>query len=258
MLIKQDCICTPVDKNRPLHIYLPDDYDESDEQYPVMYFFDGHNLFRDEDATYGKSWGLETFMSQWDKPMIVVGFECGHEGDERLAEYSPYHLTGNYIGEVFGIGDSIFRWITEEVKPCIDGEFRTYYFREATGIGGSSMGGLMSLYGAARFNRFFSKAACLSPTIIPCVSELCRDIDESFIDPDTRVWLSYGEKEAFMGRRNVQGARENLTKLYTERIEDRLRAKRAAFETYVQPKGRHCEADWEKQIPMFMDYLWMH
>lgn len=258
MLIKQDCICTPVDKNRPLHIYLPDDYGESDEQYPVMYFFDGHNLFRDEDATYGKSWGLETFLSAWDKPMILVGFECGHEGDERLAEYSPYHLTGNYIGEVDGIGDSILRWITEEVKPYIDSEFRTYYFREATGIGGSSMGGLMSLYGAACYNRFFSKAACLSPTIIPCADRLCSDIDSHVIDPDTRIWLSYGEKEAFMGRRNVQGTRENLTGLYTRRIEERLRAQRADVRSYVQPRGKHTEADWEKQIPMFMDYLWMH
>ena len=56
MIVKRDFIYTPKGKNRPLHIYLPDDYASSTEHYPVMYFFDGHNLFFDQDATYGKSW----------------------------------------------------------------------------------------------------------------------------------------------------------------------------------------------------------
>ena len=54
MVIKRDFIYTPKGTNRPLHIYLPDDYYASEERYPVMYFFDGHNLFFDADATYGK------------------------------------------------------------------------------------------------------------------------------------------------------------------------------------------------------------
>ena len=67
--------------NRPLHIYLPEGYDQSGERYPVMYFFDGHNLFYDSDATYGKSWGLKTFLDGWNKRMIVVGMECSHVGN---------------------------------------------------------------------------------------------------------------------------------------------------------------------------------
>ena len=50
MILKQDCVFEG-HGSRPLHIYLPDDYDQSQERYPVMYFFDGHNLYRDEDAT---------------------------------------------------------------------------------------------------------------------------------------------------------------------------------------------------------------
>ena len=83
MIVKRDFIYTPKGKNRPLHIYLPDDYAFSGEHYPVMYFFDGHNLFFDQDATYGKSWGLKDFLDGWDKKIIVVGIECGHEGEER-------------------------------------------------------------------------------------------------------------------------------------------------------------------------------
>ena len=59
MIIKRDFIYTPKGENRKLHIYLPDDYDQTNERYPVMYFFDGHNLFFNEDATYGKIWGLK-------------------------------------------------------------------------------------------------------------------------------------------------------------------------------------------------------
>ena len=87
MVIKQPFNYSPKNQNRTLHIYLPNDYDASAERYPVMYFFDGHNLFRDSDATYGKCWGLEAFLDGWQKKMIVVGMECGHEGRERLDEY---------------------------------------------------------------------------------------------------------------------------------------------------------------------------
>ena len=73
MVIKQPFNYSPKNQNRTLHIYLPNDYDASAERYPVMYFFDGHNLFRDSDATYGKCWGLEAFLDGWQKKMIVVG-----------------------------------------------------------------------------------------------------------------------------------------------------------------------------------------
>lgn len=256
MVIKRDCICTPVGKNRPLHIYLPEGYEESEEQYPVMYFFDGHNLFSDEDATYGKCWGLKSFLDSWDKPVIIVGFECGHEGDERLSEYSPYYFNSNYIGRVDGIGDEILRWITEEVKPMIDSEFRTYYFREATGIGGSSMGGLMALYGAVRFNRFFSKAACLSPTVIPCYRKLKADIRNAEPDQDTKLWLSFGESEAFARHKGRRILEETKTFRYNTEFREMLENKNVSAKLHIQKKGRHCEADWEKQIPLFMDYLW--
>ena len=63
MIIKRDFIYTPKGKSRVLHIWLPDNYDSSADRYPVMYFFDGHNLFSDEDATFGKSWGMADFLA---------------------------------------------------------------------------------------------------------------------------------------------------------------------------------------------------
>ena len=79
MIVKRDFIYTPKGTSRKLHIWLPEGYHHTEERYPVMYFFDGHNLFWDEDATYGKSWGMKEFLEHWKKPMIMVGIECGHE-----------------------------------------------------------------------------------------------------------------------------------------------------------------------------------
>ena len=257
MVIWEDCICTPVGKNRRLHIYLPDEYDHSEERYPVMYFFDGHNLFFDHDATYGKCWGLREYLDTWHKSMIIVGFECGHEGRERLNEYSPYSFNSNYLGKVEGIGTEILDWIVREIKPAIDARFRTWSHREATGIGGSSMGGLMSLYGAIKYNHHFSKAACVSSTVIPCFRKLCTDIRRAGMHPDTRLWLSYGEDEAFGRSERTRSLFETRTAYCTGKILDLLAEKGVMTRTYIQPGGRHCEADWEKQVPMFMEYLWM-
>ena len=131
----------PTERSCTLHVYLPEGYDDSDERYPVMYFFDGHNLFFDEMATFGKSWGLRDFLDRWEKPLIVVGMECNHEGDLRLHEYCPYraHAFGS---DIDGLGDETLRWIVDEVKPWADATLRTWPHRAATGIGGSSMGGL--------------------------------------------------------------------------------------------------------------------
>ena len=156
MIIKRDRLFTPAGTNRRLHIYLPDNYYWTDERYPVMYFFDGHNLFFNEDATFGKSWGLKEYLDYWHKKMIIVGIECSHEGNQRLQEYCPYVYTGKFWGVLHGTGKETLVWMTEELKPDIDREFRTYAFREATGIAGSSMGGLMALYGVVMHKKMIA------------------------------------------------------------------------------------------------------
>lgn len=253
MIIKRDCDYTVKHVNRRLHIYLPDDYWESSERYPVMYFFDGHNLFYDEDATYGKSWGLKDFMDQWSKKMIIVGMECGHEGKERLSEYSPYTMNTYFAGKIEGIGDETFKWIINEVKPMIDREYRTYSHREATGIAGSSMGGLMAVYGVTVYNDIFSKGACLSSAVTPCMALIERDLKKQRISPDTRVYFSWGTNEVKQAKDPMKTSMGRAHK----RIINTLESQGAACLLYIQPDGRHCEADWEKQIPVFMDHLWM-
>lgn len=72
MIEKKDVTITTLGLQRRLHIYLPDDYYQSKETYPVMYMFDGHNLFYDEDATYGKSWGLKEFLLEKTTKNLIV------------------------------------------------------------------------------------------------------------------------------------------------------------------------------------------
>ena len=75
---------------RKIWVYLPDDYDESRKRYPVLYMFDGHNLFDDSLATYGKSWGIRDYLDGTHLPLVVIGQDCNHTGNARLEEYSPF------------------------------------------------------------------------------------------------------------------------------------------------------------------------
>ncbi len=265
MIIKRDMYYPPAGTSRRLHIYLPDDYQETDARYPVMYFFDGHNLFFDEDATYGKSWGLKEFLDGWDRKMIVVGMECSHEGNARLIEYFPYiaRRTGlkRLLGpeapaEIKGLGEATLRWLIGDVKPMIDRQYRTIPFRECTGIGGSSMGGLMALYGVVRWNNLISKAACVSSSIGFCFPEIMRDMRDFEIVPDTRVFLSWGTREAPGVKDPLQEDRSSGTYRRNKAAANKLAAKGAAWQLYCQVDGAHCERDWEKQVPIFMNWLW--
>lgn len=250
MIIKDDIWFSPAKQNRRLHIYLPDSYTYEDEHYPVMYMFDGHNLFFDADATYGTSWGFKEFLDSWDKKIIVVGVECAHEGHSRLSEYSPYDFSTDWAGHIRGTGDMTMRWIIEELKPFIDENFRTWKHREATGIGGSSMGGLMSLYAVVAYNHIFSKSACVSSSLPFCNPQMRSLIENSSLFEDTKVFLSWGGKEGHSLRGKA------IMKSCHLAINKRLYEKKAQPYLFYQKNGGHCEADWRLQVSFFMNWLW--
>ena len=257
MIIKRDFIYTPKGTNRPLHIYLPEDYFASEERYPVMYFFDGHNLYNDADATYGKSWGLRDFMQGWGKKMILVGIECGHDGEERLSEYLPYKANkGSHFDRFAPLGDATMQWILSEVKPMVDLEYRTIPFRECTGIAGSSMGGLMAIYALVHYNRWFSKGGCISSAIGFCMRPLMSDMRKNKLSPDTRMYLSWGTREAWGCKDPDQEDRSSKTYGWNKKVADAARGSGAEVKMRCQVGGGHCEADWEKLVPEFMNFLW--
>lgn len=229
-----------------IHLYLPDEYHSTDERYPVIYMFDGHNLFSDNDATYGKSWGLKEFLDHWHKRVIVVGMECSHTGHERIREYCPYQIKSRYTGSVDGIGDATMQWIVGYVKPFIDEKYRTWRHREATAIAGSSMGGMMALYGVLHYNDVFSKAAAVSPAFFKCLPLFVNELSTHPIHPDTRLFMSWGTEEDSHGWQ-----KSRILKMEAA-------AQRYGIRTwlYNQQGGRHCEADWEVQVPTWMQFLW--
>lgn len=91
--------------------------------------------------------------------------ECSHTGNNRIKEYCPYHIYSRITGRVEGTAQQTMDRLISVVKPYIEKNYRTWAHREATAIGGSSMGGMISLYAILRYNYWFSKAACVSPAV---------------------------------------------------------------------------------------------
>lgn len=230
---------TPYGLDRNTFLYLPDDWQTSGKRYPVIYMFDGHNLFFDSTATYGTCWGLKEYLDARPNA-IVVAPECNHEGNKRLEEYCPY--TTDWFEGIAGTGKQYMDWLVHELKPFIDANYPTLPDRANTAIGGSSMGGLMSIYAAVAYNDVFSKAACLSPSVRICLADLKKDIRKAKLDPDTRFYLSWGEKEA-RGKHHMAQYTANAIQVLRELLE-----KGVSVYPYFQLNGAHCEADWRRQL----------
>ena len=234
-------------KTRKAYIYLPDYYfDDTTRRYPVLYMFDGHNVFFDSDATYGKSWGMNTYMNITRKPLIIVAIECNHVGDGRLIEYSPLSYRNSTLGKIEGKGKMYMDWLVKDLKPKIDAKLRTMPEREHTIIAGSSMGGLMALYAALEYNDVFQKAACLSPSLWVAPSKIIQQISMAQIKNDTCIYMDYGAVEIY----NHAATAEALIS-----VSHLLLAKHVNLAFRIVPDGTHCEASWEKQIPIFMECL---
>lgn len=248
MIIKEEVFIEPLNLNRMLHIYLPDDIVEG-ERFPVMYMFDGHNLFFDSDATYGKSWGIKDFLDSNNGRMIVVGLECNHEGNKRLCEFSPYSFKDKFFGVIDACGKELTDWIADVLKPMIDEHFPTMPQREYTGIGGSSMGGLMSIYVAAIRSDVFSMGACLSPFYTHIFKKLVDELSATEVNPDTKFYISWGKYEV---RTKQQLAVETEKNLIISRI---LTFKGAQVFPHLMVDGGHNEASWEKENPIWMSEL---
>ena len=90
MIVEKELFMSKLNETRKIFIYLPDDYETSNKQYPVLYAFDGHNIFLDAHATYGKAIHIQQHIEKLGIDMIVVGQECSHVGNNRLKEYAPY------------------------------------------------------------------------------------------------------------------------------------------------------------------------
>ncbi len=255
-----ECIChmietwtTPIPKltkkePRKVYVYIPDAAQEDPSaRFPVLYMFDGHNVFFDEDATYGKSWGMKDYMDATATPLIIVAVDCNHSPDHgRLKEYAPFSFENEFIGSIRGRGKTTMDWFAHTLKPMIDERYPTLPERETTFIAGSSMGGLMSLYAILAYNDVYSRAACLSPSIWVMPKKMQRLIRNAELTPDTVIYMDYGSREF--------ANHEGMRKCFAD-VTSQLMEKQVWLTSRVIPNGDHCEACWEEQIPYFMHTL---
>ena len=249
MIVSWEITIPPLsgDEPRRAYVYLPEDWDDTQEQrYPVLYMFDGQNVFFDGDATYGKSWGMADFLEDAQPPLIIAAVECDRSPDNgRLREYCPFTFDDPKFGHITGRGRTTMEWLVNEFKPYIDENYPTIPDREFTFIAGSSMGGLMTLYAVTEYNHVFSKGAALSPSLWTSPWKIERMIRKSAIAPDTVLYMDYGSEE--MGWRSMEKT--------FGRISARLLEKKVNLTSRIVPGGDHSEASWERQIPFFMDIL---
>ena len=233
---------------RKAYVYTPEGFEE-DRRFPVLYMFDGHNVFLDEEATYGKSWGMLEYLEENHVPLIVAGIECSHHAEDepcggRLSEYSPFDFTDPWIHrKIKGRGRITMEIFTEEFKPLIDENYPTLSDREHTFIAGSSMGGLMSVYALMEYNHIFSKAAGLSPSFGFDPLRSVRMVKNARIDRNhTTLYMDYGQNEF---------RRIRTRETYGDVCKALMR-KGVLLASRIVPDGTHSEASWEKQIPYFM------
>ncbi len=228
-------------RRRRISVLLPWNYADSRKRYPVLYLQDGQNLFED-DAPFG-TWGVDkqlAALAQRGKgELIVVAID--HGGRERIREYMPYDTPK--WGE--GLGQEYARFLAQTLKPYIDENFRTLPDRMHTGIGGSSMGGLISIYAGILFPHTYSKFLIFSPSLWAAPSLYSEPLDFA-AQPDTRIYL-------FAGGREGAGMVANA-KRFAQTLQARC-PRPELIRLEIDPEGQHNEARWGVEFPKAVEWL---
>jgi predicted alpha/beta superfamily hydrolase len=235
---------------RDLIVYVPPGYDEQTERtYPVLYMHDGQNLF-DVRTSFvpGRTWQVRehadaAIEADEIEPLVIVGIY--NTGDKRLAEYTQdkNRQMGGGEADCYGL------MITRELMPWIASQYRVRQERTSTGLGGSSLGGLVTLFLGLRHPDCFGKLAVLSPSvwwnhksIVGYVNEHAPQLWER-----PRIWLDVGDREGHKTLRDV------------ELLARRLKANGwRPGETLHFEKvhgGTHDEASWATRVRPMLRFL---
>lgn len=242
---------------RDVLVYLPPSYYHTpDRRYPVLYMHDGQNLF-DEHTSFVGEWRVDetcAALAQEGLEAIVVG--VFNNGPERRIEYNPFP---SRFG--MGKGEAYVRFLVETLKPRIDADFRTLPDRAHTGIMGSSMGGLISLYAFFSFADTFGLAGVMSPAFVISYHDVLDYVaaqpfvgGKLYIDVGTRELTGISFWDGLIGFGSWRYLRS------VRRVVRLLRAKGYASAQhfyYVEEKGaRHNEAAWARRLPAALRWLW--
>jgi predicted alpha/beta superfamily hydrolase len=235
--------------DRDVLVYLPPCYEtEPLRRYPVLYLHDGQNLF--DGATSfipGQDWRVgETARSLIEsraiEPLIIVGVY--NTGRERVEEYTPSADPRLRVG---GKAALYGRLIVEELKPFVDSRYRTKAGACDTGLGGSSLGGLVTMYLGLRYPDVFGKLAVVSPSVWWDGRRILSDVSAFVSDRRARVWLDMGTDEGAHATADARSLRDALV----------ARGWREGADLkYFEAEGaRHTEAAWAARVEPFLRFL---
>jgi predicted alpha/beta superfamily hydrolase len=186
---------------RDVLIWLPPGYNEGEARYPVLYMHDGQNLF-DAATSFAGEWGVdETLAALHAQGIAAIVVGVPNVGEGRVQEYSPYR--DRRVGGG-GRGNEYLDFVVHTLKPLVDASFRTQPERQHTALIGSSMGGLISLYGFFRHGDVFGIAGVMSPSLWFARPSAFEFVRRAPFVPGT-IYLDVGTSE---GPRTLADARE--------------------------------------------------
>jgi predicted alpha/beta superfamily hydrolase len=232
---------------RDLVVYLPPDYERDNRRYPVLYLHDGQNLFDPETAyVKGMDWKADETADSLIRagqiePLIIVGIF--NTGEHRIEEYTPTpdRKLGGGHAELYG------RMLVEELKPFIDQRYRTLPDAHNSGLGGSSLGGLATLYLGFTHPDVFGKLAVLSPSVWWDNKAILKIISQTQPKPRLKIWLSMGTEESTSGLRDANSLRDTLVAEGWNEHDD------LHYEVIVGAK--HEESAWAERVDPVLRYL---
>ena len=233
---------------RDLIVYLPGVYQKNPKlRFPVLYLQDGQNLF-DPNTSFvpGMYWRVgETadrlIQQGLIRPLVIIGIY--NTGKRRIREYTPSRDKTRGGGGA----DRYGRMLLEEIKPFIESEYRALTGPANTGIGGSSLGGLLALYLGLQFAEVFGKMAVLSPSVWWDRRWILKYVARLQVKSRPRIWLDVGTQEGGRTMDDVARLREILVEKGWQDRRD------LHFQTF--PGGQHNEASWAERVAPFLQFL---
>jgi len=243
-----------LNNDRDVLVYLPPGYEATKKRYSVLYLHDGQNLF--DGATSfipGQEWRVDETAQRLIaagkiEPLIIIGIN--NAGKDRINEYTPAEDAKYKMG---GKADLYGHMLVEELKPFIDAHYRTKKGAEHTGLGGSSLGGLVSIYLALKYPTVFGRAAVVSPSVWFANKQIVHYVEALPKKPKVRIWMDIGTKEGGTteeAQQTVSDARllkETLIKKGWKLGKDL---------NYVEAEGaQHNEAAWAARVESILTFL---
>ncbi len=233
-----------LNRNRRIWLYLPPDYQTTTKKYPVLYMQDAQNLF-DVTTSFSGEWevdeSLNQLFAQGDYGCIVVGIDNG--GEHRLDEYSPWVNSEYNEG---GEGGEYLDFMVNTLKPYIDANYRTLPGRLTTGLMGSSMGGLISMYGFSERQDIYSKAGIFSPAFWFGGSNPANHVAAHPKQGEARVYFLAGGDEPAYVTQDVQAVANAMTTAGFTTNEKYIR---------LPNDGEHSEWFWKREFPAAYQWL---